>query len=47
MCLTEHSKYFGNVKKYNLENIDFIFSFDSPIYTVDRKEDLHKTQYLT
>ena len=47
MCLTEHDKYFGNVKKYNLENIDFIFSFDSPIYTVDRKGDLHKTQHLT
>ena len=47
MCLTEHSKYFENVKKHNLENIDFIFSFDTPIYTVDRKGDLHKTQHLT
>ena len=47
MCLTEHSKYFENIKKHNLENIDFIFSFDTPIYTVDRKGDLHKTQHLT
>lgn len=47
MCLAEHSKYFENMKKHNLENIDFIFSFDTPIYTVDRKGDLHKTQHLT
>ena len=47
MCLTEHSKYFENIKKHKLENIDFIFSFDTPIYTVDRKGDLHKTQHLT
>ena len=46
-CLTEYNKYFENVKKYNLENIDFIFSFDTPIYTVDRKGALHKTQHLT
>ena len=47
MCLTEQGKYFENIKKHNLENIDFIFSFDTPIYTVDRKGDLHKTQHLT
>ena len=47
MCLTENKKYFENVKKYNLENIDFVFSFDTPIYTVDRKGALHKTQHLT
>ena len=46
-CLTEYNKYFENVKKYNLEDIDFIFSFDTPIYTVDRKGALHKTQHLT
>ena len=46
MCSTEFKKYFDNVKKYKLENIDFIFSFDTPIYTVDRKGDLHKTQHL-
>ena len=46
-CLTEYNKYFENIKKYNLENIDFIFSFDTPIYTVDRKGNLHKTQHLT
>ena len=47
MCLTENKKYFENVQRYNLENIDFIFSFDTPIYTVDRKGALHKTQHLT
>ena len=46
-CLTEYNKYFENIKKYNLEDIDFIFSFDTPIYTVDRKGALHKTQHLT
>ena len=46
MCSTEFKNYFDNVKKYKLENIDFIFSFDTPIYTVDRKGDLHKTQHL-
>jgi hypothetical protein len=47
MCFSAKQKYFENVKKYNLENIDFVFSFDTPIYTVDRKGDLHKTQHLT
>ena len=47
MCSPEYNKYFENVNKYNLDNIDFIFSFDSPIYTVDRKGDLHKTEHLT
>jgi len=47
MCLPEYYRYFDNIKKNNLENIEFIFSFDTPIYTVDRKGDLHKTPHLT
>ena len=47
MCLPEYHHYFDNINKNNLENIEFIFSFDSPIYTVDRKGDLHKTPHLT
>ena len=47
MCLPEYYHYFDNIKKNNLENIEFIFSFDTPIYTVDRKGDLHKTPHLT
>ena len=47
MCFSAKQKYFENVKKYNLENIDFVFSFDTPIYTVDRKGDLYKSQHFT
>ena len=47
MCFSSKQKYFENVKKYNLENIDFVFSFDTPIYTVDRKGDLYKSQHFT
>ena len=47
MCLSAKQKYFENIKKYSLENIDFVFSFDTPIYTVDRKGDLYKSQHFT
>ena len=47
MCFSENNKYFENLKNYNLENIDFIFSFDTPIYTVDIKGELHKSPHLT
>ena len=47
MCFSAKQKYFENIKKYNLENIDFVFSFDTPIYTVDRKGDLYKSQHFT
>ena len=47
MCLSSKQKYFENIKKYSLENIDFVFSFDTPIYTVDRKGDLYKSQHFT
>jgi hypothetical protein len=43
MCLPEYDNYFTNIKNEN----SFIFSFDTPIYTVDRKGDLHKVPHLT
>ena len=43
MCLHEYDNYFTN---NNIEN-SFIFTFDTPIYTVDRKGDLHKVPHLT
>ena len=43
MCIPEYDNYFTNIKNEN----SFIFSFDTPIYTVDRKGDLHKVPHLT
>ena len=47
MCYSENNKYFENLKNYNLENIDFIFSFDTPIYTVDIKGEVRKPGVYT
>ena len=47
MCLPEYENYFSFLNKNNLKENSFIFSFDTPIYTVDRKGDLHKVQHLT
>ena len=47
MCLPEYENYFSFLKKNNLKENSFIFSFDTPIYTVDRKGDLHKVPHLT
>ena len=43
MCLPEYDNYFTNNKKEGL----FHFSFETPIYTVDRKGDLHKVPHTT
>ena len=43
MCLPEYNNFFTN----NIKENSFIFSFDTPIYTVDRKGDLHKVPHLT
>ena len=43
MCLPEYDNYFTNNKKDGL----FHFSFETPIYTVDRKGDLHKVPHTT
>ena len=47
MCLPEYKNYFSFLNKNNLKENSFIFSFDTPIYTVDRKGDLHKVPHLT
>ena len=47
MCLPEYENYFSFLNKNNLKENSFIFSFDTPIYTVDRKGDLHKVPHLT
>ena len=47
MCLPEYENYFSFLNKINLKENSFIFSFDTPIYTVDRKGDLHKVPHLT
>ena len=47
MCLPEYENYFSFLSKNNLKENSFIFSFDTPIYTVDRKGDLHKVPHLT
>ena len=47
MCLPEYENYYSFLSKNNLEENSFIFSFDTPIYTVDRKGDLHKVPHLT
>ena len=46
MCLPEYENYFSFLNKNNLKENSFIFSFDTPIYTVDRKGDLHKVPHL-
>ena len=43
MCLPEYDNYFTN----NIKDSSFIFSFETPIYTVDRKGDLHKVPHTT
>ena len=43
MCLPEYDNYFN---KYPKESF-FSFSFDTPIYTVDRKGNLHKVPHMT
>ena len=43
MCLPEYPNFFNKSKN---EEINFTFSFDTPIYTVDRKGNLHKTPHL-
>ena len=43
MCLPEYNNYFNNFTKESL----FTFSFDTPIYTVDRKGNLHKVPHMT
>lgn len=47
MCLPEYDNYFTYLNENNLNESSFIFSFDTPIYTVDRKGDLHKVPHLT
>ena len=47
MCLPEYENYFSFLNKNDLKESSFIFSFDTPIYTVDRKGDLHKVPHLT
>ena len=44
MCLPEYKNFFNNK---NLKDISFTFSFDTPIYTVDRKGNLHKVSHMT
>ena len=44
MCLPEYENNFNN---NNLKDISFTFSFDTPIYTVDRKGNLHKVPHMT
>ena len=46
-CLSEYDNYFNYLEKKNLKEDSFTFSFDTPIYTVDRKGDLHKVPHLT
>ena len=43
MCLPEYDNYFNNNPKESL----FTFSFDTPIYTVDRKGNLYKVPHVT
>ena len=43
MCLPEYNNYFNNFTKES----SFTFSFDTPIYTVDRKGNLHKVPHMT
>ena len=43
MCLPEYDNYFNNNPKGSL----FTFSFDTPIYTVDRKGNLYKVPHVT
>ena len=43
MCLPEYDTFFTN----NIQENSFIFTFDTPIYTVDRKGELHKVPHLT
>ena len=43
MCLPEYDNYFNNNPKESL----FTFSFDTPIYTVDRKGNLYKVPHMT
>ena len=43
MCLPEYNDYFNNFTKES----SFTFSFDTPIYTVDRKGNLHKVPHMT
>ena len=43
MCLPDYKDYFNNFTKES----SFIFSFDTPIYTVDRKGNLHKVPHMT
>ena len=47
MCLPEYENYFSFLNKNDLKESSFVFSFDTPIYTVDRKGDLHKVPHLT
>ena len=47
MCLPEYDHFFNHLNNNNLKESSFTFSFDTPIYTVDRKGDLHKVQHLT
>ena len=47
MCLPDYENYYSFLNKNNLKENSFIFSFDTPIYTVDRKGDLHKVPHLT
>ena len=42
MYLPEYNHYFNNYTKEN----SFIFSFDTPIYTVDRKGNIHKVPHM-
>ena len=47
MCLPEYDHFFNHLNNNNLKESSFTFSFDTPIYTVDRKGDLHKVPHLT
>ena len=47
MCLPEYDHYFTHLNQNRLKESSFSFSFDTPIYTVDRKGDLHKVPHLT
>ena len=47
MCLPEYDNYFNHLNHNNIKESSFTFSFDTPIYTVDRKGDLHKVPHLT